>query len=426
MPIYRSFWHALNLLSLLLLVPIAAPAQGIKGNFTFYDKHELTESGINQQGRAWLVLSLTAKSSLFLPQVIHSVKTLTKDQKLGLSFLLAGSTFYTTYLLTENIDLGYGRVAMINYGGTLGYLYPLQLKLFLHYGTSIDDGQRRIADDGSMYYEGPKLSDKIGTYSTFFTFPYGMYAGYISKSVGSNDLGNALVVTYMSQTLGALGYVIPFFFFDPNDSQEKEDYFVAASLLTMGLIPAGYLLGVSMTRHTIVDPGRGVMVYVSGFLGTLTGYALPLFFDMGKRYSPQELMKLQLATATIGYTLGTSLSMKMFQREPFSMRGSVLIGTSTLAGLVTGVAVPLIKQSDHEHHYAKAALSGAWAGFLIGHLFSQAVAKCSYSGIWERKIPGQVNISLPALMNIPLIAVSSKVEFTREFEVGLAEIIWNF
>ena len=315
---------------------------------------------------------------------------------------------------------------MMNYGGTLGLIYPLQLKLFLHYGTTLDDGQKRTRPDGSQYYQGTLFSEKIQAWATFFTFPYGIYAGFSSDRVGNNEIGDALVMNYMSQTLGAMGYLIPFFFFDPGKLSQKNDYFAFASLLTMGLIPAGFTVGSSITQKFDVNTGRGILLYVTGILGSLSGYALPLLFESETHFSQMNFRRFQLTTTALGYTLGTSMAFQMHKGKDLSTRQSILIGTSTIAGLLIGTGIPLLKESQNEYRYARSCMSGAWMGFLMGNIIAQSLPQRMINRSRHERSTTSIQISVPALMNIPIIAASKRFNFSKDFKVDLAEFKCKF
>ncbi|MDD5675231.1 MAG: hypothetical protein PHC61_13765, partial [Chitinivibrionales bacterium] len=84
-----------------------------------------------QTGRTYFIVSTALRS---LGVYIPAYSTLINDGRTvgGLSLLAFGVSLYGSFRFTKNMELGYGRVAMMNYGGELGTGYSYLLSRFLY------------------------------------------------------------------------------------------------------------------------------------------------------------------------------------------------------------------------------------------------------------------------------------------------------
>ena len=177
---------------------------------------------LEQDGRTWFILESTGKSIYTYPSAYSTFldDTTGENSKVigGLSLLTIGGVLYGTYAFTKNMELGYGKVALMNYGSTLlGDYYPQLMATFLHNATPINDSYK-YADSGwwgaDSGYRSPTATDQIRAWSSMLGFPLGIYLGSRMNIVEKDEYGKVAVMEYLSQTAGALAFALPVFFYD--------------------------------------------------------------------------------------------------------------------------------------------------------------------------------------------------------------------
>ncbi|MFP4415790.1 MAG: hypothetical protein ACOC41_00185 [Chitinivibrionales bacterium] len=358
-------------------------------------------SPIDHRGRTWLIAATTAKTAYMLPDLYSiALSGLEEKTRTGLTYFSIGATLFGTYGLTQNIDIGYGRAALMNYGATIGYLYPLQISRLLHYATDLD--QMDNSDDITSENQDFLLSEKIRAWSTLLSVPYGIYAGWRAAE-DDISFGDASVMIYFSQTLGALGYILPLLRWDPALQEQKDDYHIASSAATMALVPIGLMVGRRVTENHNFSSGNGVLLYVTGAMGAATGLFLPQALDFDKDMTEQERRYLYLGASTAGYLLGSYIGVNLNEHTGITFRQALFIGGSAIAGGLIGTSIPYYTDVKKESTYMLAAMAGSWLGLAVGNELVNTIREKS-----AQRENSSFHVTLPAALNLPLALAADK------------------
>lgn len=363
-------------------------------------------SSLFQNGRALFTITTMAKTGYVVPSIFGTAfDQLDKRMLTGLSLMSVGGSFFLSYAATQGYPLGYGKAIMMNHGGTLGYLIPSQVATLLHYGTSIDD-KYRVGERNGGEYEGDLASEKLRAWSTLFLYPYGMYLGWYAGFIGNNDAGNALVTTYLSQTWGALGYAIPYYWYDPDNPNEEKDYWMTASGLSMGLALTGMWAGAKLSEQNTYSAGRGALLYIAGALGAATGYVAPTFASPEDHLTTQEIERLHLSTTIAGYAVGSVIGMAINPSRDYSFWEASIIGGAAAGGALVGMGVPYLMKKDDRNAYKAGILAGAWLGFFAGEHISRGLgSKTTAYSRYEKKMKN-IDVALPGILTVPMLAMN--------------------
>ncbi len=358
------------------------------------------DSPLNQRGRVWLITATTAKSAYIFPEMYSFALDGLQDRtRTGLTLFSIGATLFGTYGLTKDLDIGYGSAALMNYGATLGYYYPLQLSILLHHATSID----RQTDSTMQATNSPSIlpSEKIRAWATLLSVPYGIYAGWRGSNEQDLSFGEASVMIYFSQTLGSIGYALPLLRWDPSLKPQRDDYYTASSALSMAMVPIGMAMGRKLSEHYTFSSGSGIMLYITGALGAATGYLLPEALGFTENLSKEQDRNMRIGATTAGFTLGNFIGLHLNHETGVTFRQSIFMGGSAVAGGLIGASIPYLADVNKESTYILAAMAGAWLGLAIGNDLSQKIKKDIYAD--ENT---SITMTLPASYNLPLILAS--------------------
>jgi len=377
---------------------------------------------LDQSGRTWFIIESALKSSVVYPLAYQWAFPHADGSVLtGLSLLTVGGSLYGAFAFTRNMELGYGKVGLMNYGSTfLGLYYPQLLATFLHNATSINDRYKRGFP--TVHYEGITATDQIKAWFSMFGFPLGIYLGSKLRFVDRDDGGKVTLMGYFSQTAGYLfGFGLPLYFFDPTGDNPR-DYLTASSFLTMSLLPAGFYAGCKIAGDRHISAGRGSLPYVSGILGGLSGLAIPTLFDLD--YDKLSIIRTLATTTLVGYGGGTMLGLLYHPAVDYTYWQTVFIGASSGAGALMGVAFPLIgKVKDNHKPYVIMGVTGAWAGFFLGEWLSRSLFEKSDR---DRGASG-LSVSLPGLAALPmLLSKDRKSSASRVPALPMANLEWRF
>lgn len=376
-----------------------------------------TEMQYSQEGRTWLFMS-TAASALYVYNDIFKVigENISDNKRLGLALLSTGVTSLGTYSMTESINLNYGRVLLMNYGGALGYIYPHLFAEVLHYATGVDETYQLASPVGSTYKSTDLTSNKIAAYISLFTFPFGIHA---ASQADVDNVGQAMTVMYMSQTVGALGYVFPLYFINPNNKEEYDDYRAASAVMSMILIPTGFSMGKSIVETNAISSGRGPLLYYSGALGTATGFLFPLMLDAKKYMTDVDYQYFTVTTSLAGYFIGTTVGFALKENENVTVPQSILMSATSILGALVGTGIPLAMESNNEKTIMAGGVLGGWLGLALGSALSSNLHEggtTSYSNANSSK--RNYSFSLPAITNLPFMAMNSKNNSKRQYELA--------
>jgi hypothetical protein len=383
---------------------------------------------VPQNGRTWFIIESAVKSAFVYPTSFLSAFSGGNGQTVaGFSLLTIGGTLYGTYAFTKNMELGYGKVGLMNYGSTLfGSYYPALLAAFLAGTTDLDNVPMTTDAYGYSYYTGgPSTVEKINAWCSMIGFPLGMVVGSKINLVDKDDFGKVAAMEYMSQTLGGIGFVLPLYFLDVGD--DPDAYLTTSSLFSMAFLPAGMAIGKSMCGNRDISAGRGSLPWVSGLLGTATGVGLASLPD----YNDVEGMTIARILATCGlagYATGTALGFNYHPSIDYSYWQTVFIGASSCAGIVMGIALPLIVQSSERQPYIIAGSLGGWTGFFVGERLSLSLFEKSSR---DRR-SSSIKFELPGLAALPIMIASDKTHSSKRSATGMlpaismADFSWRF
>nr|MCU0608771.1 hypothetical protein [Chitinispirillaceae bacterium] len=256
-------------------------------------------------------------------------------------------------------------------------------------------------------------------------FPLGIYIGSRWGIVDKDDGGKVTLMQYFSQT-GAflLGYTLPLYFVSYDT--RPENYVSAASLLTMGLLPAGFYAGYRIAGDRYISAGRGTMPYVTGTLGGLTGLLIPTLFEPDM--APLATARLFVTTTLIGYGCGTWLGLDYHKSIDYSYWQAVFIGASSAAGAAIGCSFPLIAQAAKHQAYTIMGIAGAWSGFYFGEKLSLDLFEKSS----RDKRSSAIRFNAPGLAALPLLMAAGKPNASQSVSarfmppLPVANVEWRF
>jgi hypothetical protein len=392
-----------------------------------------------QTGRTWFIIETTLKSAptyIAAYNTILSNDTNTNGQVIaGLSLLTIGGMLYGSYAFTKNMELGYGKVALMNYGSTaLGNYYPMFLSLFIANATELNEKRwysRDVYDSTTRmwnYSERPKITDYVQAGTSVIGYPLGIYLGSRLNIANKDDYGKVAVMEYFSQTFSALAFALPVFYYDhPFDTvttPETRHYLSASTGLAMCMLPAGFYGGYWLTRDKEISAGRGTLPWVTGAMGSLTGLGLAM---LGDEYHGIASTRAILGLTIAGYAGGTWLGFNYHPQIDYTFWQSVFIGASAAAGTAVGVSFPLIAEANNHRAYILASIAGGWTGFYFGERLSlQLFEKSS-----RDKKTSDLRVNLPGLAALPLLFSLPKTEgtFNAQREVPampVANLEWRF
>jgi hypothetical protein len=382
---------------------------------------------LDQRGRSWFIIETALKSSVVYPMAYHwAFPHADGSVVAGLSLLTVGGSVYGTFAFTRNLDLGYGRVGLMNYGSTLlGLHFPQLLASCLKNSTSINKG---VADTGNT--DQPYPSDQVKAWVSMVGFPLGIYLGSRWNIVNREDAGKITLMEYFSQPTGyLLGYGLPFYFINPGN--DRRAYFGISSFLTMSLLPAGFYAGYKITGDRPISAGRGALPYVSGIMGGLTGLWIPTLFyrDAGTIFNNISHVRLIVTTTLIGYGGGTALGLMYHTAIVYTYWQTFFIGASSCAGALMGIAFPLIaKVQDNHKPYVIASIMGSWTGFFLGERLSLSLFEKSD----RDRNASRLSLSIPGLAALPVILTKDRHTASRNLyndtppTLPVADVEWKF
>ncbi|MBN2188099.1 MAG: hypothetical protein JW699_01495 [Chitinispirillaceae bacterium] len=418
------------------VVVIAFDPSGVPAKFVFPDSALLKQPAapavatpkpapavppgrLDQRGRTWFILETAFKTVYVYPLAYASALPHASDGlKGGLSLLTVGGSLYGTFAFTRNMELGYGRAGLMNFGSTfLGTHYPNLFGSFLRNATSIDS-----EEENDTNFSTPSL--RVSAWMSITGLPLGIYLGSRLNIVDRNDAGRITLMGFFSQpTAYLLGYGLPFYFLNPGKNlTRRREYFGTSALLTMALMPAGFYAGHKIAGSGPVPTGRGSLPYVTGIMGGLTGLFLPTLFDL--EYDKISTARLLVTTTTAGYAGGTALGLAFNPSKSYTYWQTVFIGASSGAGALMFIALPLIGEVEENHKpYVVSGIFGGWLGFFLGDYLSQSLFEKS-----DRDLrPQGLRVSLPGIASLPFILSNDRNSERRSLPpLPVAELEWRF
>jgi hypothetical protein len=391
---------------------------------------------IEQNGRTWFIIETSLKS-LFTYAMAYGIvldrgENTSGQVITGLSFLTVGGMLYGSFAFTKNMELGYGKVALMNYGSTaLGNYYPQFLSLCLANATRLDE-KRWYADtvytswgDIDNIISRPKITDYIRAGTSIIGFPTGVYLGSRLNITKKDEYGKVALMEYFSQTFAALSFALPVFYYDDPADKDNRHYLSASSGLAMCMIPAGFYGGYWLGKGKEISAGRGSLLWVTGTMGSLTGLGLAF---LGDEYHGIASVRAILGSTIAGYAGGSWLGLKYHPQTDYTFWQTVFIGASAAAGTGVGVSFPLIAQANNRRAYILFAIAGGWTGFYFGERLSLQLFEKSSR---DKKV-STIRLDLPGLATLPLLLTPSKTASTGHYgfsgaaALPMANLEWRF
>jgi hypothetical protein len=172
----------------------AARLQRQPGSASLTSKPATSE--LDQNGRTWFIIESAVKSAFIYPTSFSSAFSGGNGQTIaGFSLLTIGGTLYGTYAFTKKMELGYGKVGLMNYGSTLfGSYYPALIAAFLSGTTDLDNTPMTTDSYGYTYSAGgPSTTEKINAWCSMIGFPLGMVVGSRVTLADKDDFGKVVL-----------------------------------------------------------------------------------------------------------------------------------------------------------------------------------------------------------------------------------------
>lgn len=349
---------------------------------------EPVRKGPDQTGRVYFMTHTTLKTFYVYPSGFNTALGVDGSVAAGLALLTGGGALYSSYLFTKEKELGYGRVAMMNYGGELfGIAYPALLGSLLHNATELD-WKNRAWDSfqGEYYYDNPR-SGKVAAWASMAGFPAGIYLGSRVNFTGNGQYGNASIMTDFSRWAYLYGFMLPLY----GSGNSEKTYLSAATGLTMALLPAGFYLGYRITEGEDYSSGRSFMVTSGGVMGTITGTLLPALFRSENR-------RVYVTSTLLGHAGGTMFGFKFRKENRYTFGQGVFMSFSAAAGAGVALSMPLIARSDNDRFYTIMGLSGGWGGYILGEKLARSIFDTS-----EKDRQAASNVSFPVIWQWPAL-----------------------
>jgi hypothetical protein len=367
-----------------------------------------------QDGRIYFITSTALRTLVIYPSGFGTLLADNGDESgrtiAGLSLLTFGGSLYGSYRFTKNMELGYGRVAMMNYGGELACTYSA-LASRLVYGMNIFKSQTNPFTYEVFNPYGPAGYDttvmettdatepgKILAIGAMVGFPLGIYLGSRLNIVGNYQYGNADIIRFFGRSAWLYGYLLPLY----GSGGNKYDYNLAAAGLTMALVPAGLYTGYKLVQGHDYSSGRGFMIEATGIMGATTGLLAPLLFDLD--FDGTTNRRILITSIMSGHALGTMLGFKYKPEESYTFFQGVFTALSGACGSALCLSVPFLAQADDEKPYIAAGLIGGWGGFVAG----ERLAKSLFEVSGQDKRQSNVDVSLPIAWQWPLLLTPQK------------------
>jgi hypothetical protein len=338
---------------------------------------------VRQDGRVYLMINTALKSLWVYPGGLSMAfqDRISPQVFWGVSFLTLGASLYGSYAYTRNMELGYGRVEMMNYGGDLGVAYPLLMASFLESSAGMRNGN----------------ANQLRGWGQMVGFPLGIFAGSFAKFSGNFEYGDASIMTSTSKFGFLYGFMIPMFFTDIG----SQEYVSVSTGLTMALIPAGFYLGKLLVGDRHYSSGRSAFITTSAIMGTITGALIPTLWE-------DKNKEMYAATTLVGHLLGTLYGFEYMNDRSYTFGQGMFMAASAVVGTAVAEAIPLIAQTDftkYHQAYTAAGFVGSWGGLMLGEILARALFEKS-----GRDNPKSVSVSFPGLLQAPLIWALSKNE----------------
>jgi len=342
--------------------------------------------GDPQDGRLYFMINTTSRSCGVYPIGIATLMENTDGRvTAGLSLLSIGASLYGSYAFSHSIELGYGRVEYMNYGGDMG---GITIPLLLQTLILPDDELRLFA-----------ISSMIG-------FPLGIFVGSRLTSADNYAYGNASMMTNLSRFAPLYGYGLVAM--ATNLGSESDGR--VASALSLGMIPAGYYIGKKIVGNNDIASGRSIMTLTGGIGGAVSGLCLTSLFEYDEP-------NLYFASAILGHIGGSFLGFNYHSNLNHTFAQGTFTAVSSLVGIGLGISIPLLASADEYKVYNIAGMLGCWGGFFLGeHLSLSLFEKNRHDSRGN-----EVSVSFPGLASIPFLVLNQQFSEGKDHSPVLQE-----
>lgn len=221
-----------------------------------------------------------------------------------------------------------------------------------------------------------------------------------NHSAISQPSDTILLANYFSQSIGLLSFFFPLYFYDPRESTDNFNYLLSSTLLSLGFFPTAIATNSTLFRKTSFSSGQIPFIYLYGFLGTATGFLLPLLTNSSMSVQKQLYTSKPLTGALTGYITGTLFAVSFYGNSQLSNLQSALICSISITGMIAGVALPQLFHSTSEKTILKGILIGGWSGLFAGSALEKFIR---YKFPFTTNPPISIQFSLPAMTSIPVI-----------------------
>ncbi|OGJ86087.1 MAG: hypothetical protein A2268_02620 [Candidatus Raymondbacteria bacterium RifOxyA12_full_50_37] len=346
---------------------------------------------------------------------------------MGLSLLTFGASLYGSYRFTKGRELGYGRVALMNYGGELATTYSF-LTSRIVYGLDIYKPRVQLttmADPigGTITFYDTTESEKPGqilAIGSMIGFPLGIYLGSRVNLAGNYQYGNADIIRFFGRSAWLYGFLLPMY----SSGDNRHAYNIAAGGLTMGLIPAGIYGGHRLTKGKDYSSGRGFLIETTGIMGGLTGLLAPMLFDAD--FNSVGSRRIWISSILAGHALGTAFGFKFKEENSYTFFQGVFSGFSAICGSALCLSVPLLAQAESDKQYIVAGIAGAWGGLVLGEYLARSLFEVT--GQDQRHV--RLNVSLPVAYQWPLLfaphSIASRDSHATDRRIDLVQASITF
>lgn len=327
----------------------------------------------SQDGRTYFIINTTIRATGIYPTSLAMAMPETDGRVItGVAMLTFGGALYGSYALTRNATLGYGKVAMMNYGGEVGVYYPTLLSVI-------------VSEQGNE-----ETARHIGSWGSMIGFPLGITAGAFSRFVDNHEYGNAAIMRHFGRIGLVYGFTIPLLWSIENDFR---NYPTVSSACAMCLLPAGFYLGKTIVDDRSYSSGRSGLVVIAGMMGAATGWIIPSWWE-------SETPELGVAMGLAGSVGGTLLGFFYKREQEYKLWQGIFMGLSATIGAGVGVSIPLLSKAEDHRAYTVGGVFGAWGGLYVGERLSKALFENSAR---DRRASLD-NIDFPIAWEWPLLA----------------------
>jgi len=340
----------------------------------------------NQRGRAYLLSRSTLLSLGTFTSSFSMLSDGYNSTAQALALGASGASLYGMYALTQDVDLGYGKVTFINHWSTAGAIfYPAILG--------------ELAN-----------SEKVYAVTSLAGYAGGMALGLAQQhaKISNHDFGRASFTSFSGWSAAALAPALYAAF--------AGDSFIPKFALALSgvAMPAGYYAGYQFISDRPMSPGRSVMVTNATLLGALTGISIVAVIE--PESTPGSILPI-VATSIGGGAFGYGYQYK----KEYSFMQGAFTALSTAAGGLVGIGLGIGLQSWDLGPLLMSM--GGWAGFLVGAPLSESLIDPSSRD--ENTLLDRLEFDIGGLALAPVLLSKSNKE-ESDIAVPLTQLRLRF